>query len=91
MKKRPYRVKPGCIISYSDGKDYPSGSIIYLTADEVNLEFWRDVEIPDKRHRQDLEMKINEEYRNMRKGALMEKARAVGIESEVVEEYLREH
>jgi len=79
------------MISYSDGKDYPSGSIIRLTADEVNIQFWRDVEIPDVRHRQDLEMKINEEYRGMRRGALMEKARATGIEPEVVEEYLRGH
>ena len=91
MKKRPYRVREGCEIHYSDGTIYPSGSVIHLTIFEVNTKYWRDVEIPDKRHRQDLEMKVNEEYRNMRRGAMMQKARAKGIDPEVVEEYLREH
>lgn len=91
MKSRPYRVREGCEIHYSDGKIYPSGSVIHLTIDEVNTKFWRDVEIPDKRHRQDLEMKVNEEYRNMRRGAMMQKAREKGIDPETVEEYLREH
>ena len=91
MKKRPYRVREGCRIHYSDGLIYPSGSVIHLTIDEVNSKFWRDVEIPDKRHRQDLEMKVNEEYRDMRRGALMQKARATGINPEEVEDYLRRH
>ena len=90
MKKRPYRVREGCKIHYSGGV-YPPGSVIHLTIFEVNTKYWRDVEIPDKRHRQDLEMKVNEEYRNMRRGAMMQKARARGIDPETVEEYLREH
>ena len=84
MKKRPYRVREGCEIHYSDGSVYPSGSVIHLTIDEVNTKYWRDVEIPDKRHRQDLEMKVNEEYRNMRRDAMMQKARARGIDPETV-------
>jgi len=91
MKKRPYRVREGCEIRYQDGKTYRSGSVIHLTINEVNTKFWRDVEIPDKRHRQDIEMKVNEEYRNMRRGAMMKKARAKGIDLDTVEEYLREH
>jgi len=91
MKKRPYRVREGCKIHYSDGRVYPSGSVIYLTTDEVNIKFWRDVEIPDKRHRQDLEMKVNEEYRNMRRDAMMKKALEKGLDPKIVETYLREH
>jgi hypothetical protein len=90
-KKRAYRVRQGSEISYSDGKTYPSGSTIYLTIDEVNIKFWRDVEIPDKRHRQDLEMKVNEEYRNYRREAMMQKAIAKGIDPDTVEDYLRSH
>lgn len=91
MKKKPYRVREGCEIHYQDGHIYRSGDVIHLTIDEVNSKFWRDVEIPDKRHRQDLEMKVNEEYRDMRRGALMQKARATGINLEEVEDYLRRH
>lgn len=91
MKKRPYRVRQGCEIHYSDGKVYPSGSVIYLTIIEANTQFWRDIEIPDRIHRQDLEVKVNEEYRGYRRGALMKKAKDSGIDPKEVEEYLRRH
>lgn len=86
--KKRYRVKPKCTIR-KDGRKYRYPDTIELTDREAMIEFWRDIEFTDPGQVRALEDKVNEEYRNGRRTAMLSKNQYLSTED--IDAYLKRH